>query len=117
MRGVSGRSREVAKAAERFGADMAVRLSVGSCVSWRSRIAAPRPSPPEATCSVSGRRPVAATGLVDEALRLLAGPECGRPERSIEDRVEARLTERHAVFQECDLRSVVLEQTAGRCTG
>jgi conjugative relaxase-like TrwC/TraI family protein len=59
----SGRSREVARAAERcFGPVMAVRLSVGSCASWRLRTAAPRPSPPGPTCSVSGRRRVVATG-------------------------------------------------------
>ncbi len=34
-------------------------------------------------------------------------------ERAIEDRVEAKLTEQHAVFEERDLRAVVLEQAAG----
>ena len=49
-----------------------------------------------------------------EALQLLAGPERPKPERALEDRVEARLVEHHAVFDAKDLRTVVLEQAAGR---
>ncbi len=48
-----------------------------------------------------------------EALQLLAGPERPKPERAIEDRVEARLVEHHAVFDAKDLRTVVFEQAAG----
>ncbi len=48
-----------------------------------------------------------------EALQLLAGPERPQPERALEDRVEARLVEHHAVFDAKDLRTVVLEQAAG----
>ncbi len=49
----------------------------------------------------------------DEAVRLIEASERPTPERAIEDRVEAKLTEQHAVFQERDLRAVVLEQAAG----
>jgi hypothetical protein len=52
----------------------------------------------------------------DEAVRLVGAAEHPAAERAIEDRVEAKLTEQHAVFQERDLRAVVLEQTAGELT-
>jgi ATP-dependent exoDNAse (exonuclease V) alpha subunit len=48
----------------------------------------------------------------DEAVRLIGASE--RPaKRAIKDRVEARLTEQHAVFHAGDLRAIVLEQAAG----
>jgi ATP-dependent exoDNAse (exonuclease V) alpha subunit len=53
-----------------------------------------------------------ATSHADEALRLLA-VEPAQPERSIEDRIETRLTEHHAVFDPGVLRAVALEQGAG----
>jgi ATP-dependent exoDNAse (exonuclease V) alpha subunit len=46
-------------------------------------------------------------------VRLIGASERPKAERAIEDRVEAKLTEQHAVFQERDLRAVVLEQAAG----
>jgi ATP-dependent exoDNAse (exonuclease V) alpha subunit len=46
-------------------------------------------------------------------VRLIGTSERPTAERAIEDRVEAKLTEQHAVFQECDLRAVVLEQAVG----
>ena len=46
-------------------------------------------------------------------MRLIGASERPTAERAIEDRVEAKLTEQHAVFQERDLRAVVLEQAAG----
>ena len=49
----------------------------------------------------------------DEAVRLIGASERPKAERKIEDRVEAKLTEQHAVFQGRDLRAVVLEQAAG----
>jgi hypothetical protein len=110
----SGRSREVAKAAERFRArhgrapergelrELALENRRAKTVTTRSDL--------QRVWTETGNR----YGFgPDEALQLLAGPEHGQPDRSIEDRVEARLTEHHAVFQERDLRSVVLEQAAG----
>ncbi len=49
----------------------------------------------------------------DEAVRLIGASERPTAGRAIEDRVEAKLTEQHAVFQERDLRAVLLEQGAG----
>ncbi len=49
----------------------------------------------------------------DEAVRLIGASERPAAGRAIEDRVEAKLTEQHAVFQAGDLRAVVLEQAAG----
>ncbi len=49
----------------------------------------------------------------DEALRLLAGERTRPAVRPVEDRIEERLTERHAVFELRDLHTVALEQTAG----
>ena len=110
----SGRSREVAKAAERFRArhgrapergelrELALENRRAKALTTRSDL--------QRVWTETGNR----YGFgPDEALQLLAGPEHGQPDRSVEDRVEARLTEHHAVFQERDLRSVVLEQAAG----
>jgi ATP-dependent exoDNAse (exonuclease V) alpha subunit len=52
----------------------------------------------------------------DEALRLLAGERTQTVVRPVEDRIESRLTERHAVFELRDLHTVALEQTAGELT-
>jgi ATP-dependent exoDNAse (exonuclease V) alpha subunit len=49
----------------------------------------------------------------DEAAHLIGTSERPKVERSIEDRIEARLTEHHAVSQARDLYVVALEQTAG----
>ena len=46
-------------------------------------------------------------------MRLIGASERPKAERAIEDRVEAKLTEQHAVFQQRDLRAIVLEQAAG----
>jgi ATP-dependent exoDNAse (exonuclease V) alpha subunit len=46
-------------------------------------------------------------------VQLIGASERPAAERAIEDRVEAKLTEQHAVFEERDLRAVVLEQAAG----
>ncbi|HEY5260660.1 MAG TPA: AAA family ATPase, partial [Solirubrobacteraceae bacterium] len=52
----------------------------------------------------------------DEALRLLANDRPPSTLRPVEDRIEERLTERHAVFEARELRTVALEQTAGKLT-
>ena len=49
----------------------------------------------------------------DEAVGLIGAPERPEVERPIEDRIEARLTAQHAVFDARDLHAVALEQTAG----
>jgi ATP-dependent exoDNAse (exonuclease V) alpha subunit len=49
-------------------------------------------------------------------LQLLAGDCPPSTLRPVEDRIEERLTERHAVFEARKLRTVALEQTAGELT-
>jgi conjugative relaxase-like TrwC/TraI family protein len=110
----SGRSREVAKAAERFRArhgrapergelrELALENRRAKTLTTRSDL--------QRVWTETGNRYEFGP---DEALRLLTAPEHSRPDRSIEDRVEARLTEHHAIFQERDLHSAVLEQATG----
>jgi len=113
----SGRSREVARAAERFRARHGRAPERGEL----RELALENRRAKTLTTRTDLQRVWTETGSrygfgPNEALRLLAGPERSRPERPVEDRVEARLTEHHAVFQERDLRSVVLERTAGEMT-
>src|SRR5664280_819091 len=49
----------------------------------------------------------------DEAVHLIGAPLPASPERPIEERIEARLVEREAVFDAGLLRAVALEQSAG----
>ncbi len=110
----SGRSREVARAAERFRArtgrepkrgelrDLALENRRAKTLTTRRDL--------ERVWRDTGREHRFGP---DQALRLLAGPERPKPERALEDRVEARLVEHHAVFDAKDLRTVVLEQAAG----
>jgi conjugative relaxase-like TrwC/TraI family protein len=49
----------------------------------------------------------------DEPARLLGAARGSRPERALSDRVEERLTERSATFEAGELRAVLLEQSIG----
>ncbi len=110
----SGRSREVARAAEQFRArtgrepkrgelrDLALENRRAKTPTTRRDL--------QRVWHETGREHGFGPG---EALQLLAGPERPKPERALEDRVEARLMEHHAVFDAKDLRTVVLEQAAG----
>lgn len=110
----SGRSREVAEAAERFRArhgrapergelrDLALENRRAKTLTTRGDL--------ERVWAETGLRHRFGSG---EALQLLGGSERTWSERPVEDRIEARLTEHHAVFQVQDLRAVALEQTAG----
>ena len=49
----------------------------------------------------------------DEAVHLVGAPQPASPEVPLEDRIEAKLTEREAVFDAGLLRAVALEQSAG----
>jgi conjugative relaxase-like TrwC/TraI family protein len=113
----SGRSREVAQAAERFRARNGRAPERGelrelALENRRAKTLTTRSDLQRVWTEISGRYEFGP----DEALRLLACPERSRPDLAVEDRVEARLTEHKAVFQESDLRSIVLEQTAGEMT-
>ena len=110
----SGRSREVARAAERFRARYGRAPERGEL----RNLALENRRAKELTTRSDLQRVWAETGRAhefgaDEAVRLIGASERPAAERAIEDRVEAKLTEQHAVFDERDLRAAVLEQAAG----
>ena len=110
----SGRSREVAQAAERFRArygrapergelrDLALQNRRSKKLTTRHDL--------EHTWRETGDH----YGFgPDETLKLLGDHQPKTSTRPSEDRIEERLTERHAVFEDRDLYTVALEQTAG----
>ncbi len=110
----SGRSREVARAAERFRARYGRAPERGEL----RNLALENRRSKELTTRSDLQRVWTQTARdhgfgPDEAVRLIGASERPMAERAIEDRVEAKLTEQHAVFQERDLRAIVLEQAAG----
>ena len=110
----SGRSREVARAAERFRARYGRAPERGEL----RNLALENRRAKELTTRSDLQRVWAETGRAhgfgpDEAVQRVGASERPAAERAIEDRVEAKLTEQHAVFEERDLRAVVLEQAAG----
>jgi ATP-dependent exoDNAse (exonuclease V) alpha subunit len=110
----SGRSREVARATERFRARHGRAPERGEL----RNLALENRRAKELTTRGDLQRVWSQTGRrhgfgPDEAVRLIGAPERPRVERPVEDRIEARLTEQHAVFQARDLHAVALEQTAG----
>ncbi len=110
----SGRSREVAQAAERFRARYGRAPERGEL----RNLALENRRSKELTTRSDLQRAWAETGRShgfgpDETVRLVGASQRPAAERAIEDRVEAKLTEHHAVFDERDLRAVVLEQAAG----
>ncbi len=110
----SGRSREVARAAERFRARYGRAPERGEL----RNLALENRRSKELTTRSDLQRVWTQTARdhgfgPNEAVRLIGASERPTAERAIEDRVEAKLTEQHAVFQERDLRAIVLEQAAG----
>ena len=110
----SGRSREVAQAAGRFRARYGRAPERGelrdlSLENRRSKQLTTRDDLENAWHETGDRY---AFGP-DEAIRLLGRPRTQASARPAEDRIEDRLTERHAVFEARDLYTVALEQTAG----
>jgi conjugative relaxase-like TrwC/TraI family protein len=110
----SGRSREVARAAERFRARYGRAPERGEL----RNLALENRRAKELTTHADLQRVWSETGRrhgfgPDEAVRLIGAPERPKVERPIEDRIEARLTEQRAVFHARDLHAVALEQTAG----
>ena len=110
----SGRSREVARAAERFRARYGRAPERGEL----RNLALENRRAKTLTTRSDLQRVWTETGRghgfgPDEAVQLIGASERPAAERAIEDRVEAKLTEQHAVFEERDLRAVVLEQAAG----
>ncbi|MGA2165564.1 MAG: MobF family relaxase, partial [Solirubrobacteraceae bacterium] len=110
----SGRSREVARAAERFRARYGRAPERGEL----RNLALENRRAKTLTTRSDLQRGWAQTGRdhgfgPNEAVRLVGAPERPKVERPIEDRIEIRLTEQHAVFHARDLHAVALEQTAG----
>lgn len=110
----SGRSREVARAAERFRARYGRAPERGEL----RNLALENRRTKELTTRADLQRVWSETGRrhdfgPDEAVRLIDAPERPKVERPIEDCIETRLTEQHAVFHARDLYAVALEQTAG----
>jgi conjugative relaxase-like TrwC/TraI family protein len=110
----SGRSREVARAAERFRARYGRAPERGEL----RNLALENRRVKTLTTRSDLQRVWTETGRThgfgpDEAVQLIGASEHPATERAIEDRVEVKLTEQHAVFQAGDLRAVVLEQAAG----
>jgi conjugative relaxase-like TrwC/TraI family protein len=110
----SSRHREIARAAERFRAkhgrapergeirDIALENRRAKDLSTRGDL--------QRVWTRTGER----YGFgADEAVHLVGAAAPTPPEQSIEDRVEAKLTEREAMFEPTVLRAVALEQTAG----
>ena len=111
----SGRSREVARAAERFRARYGRAPERGELrnLALENRRAKTADHTLGPATSVDSR-PARDHGFgPDEAVQLIGASERPAAERAIKDRVEAKLAEQHAVFEERDLRAVVLEQAAG----
>jgi conjugative relaxase-like TrwC/TraI family protein len=110
----SGRSREVARAAERFRARYGRAPERGEL----RNLALENRRSKELTTRSDLQRVWTKTARdhgfgPDEAVQLIGASERPVADRAIEDRVEAKLTEQHAVFEERDLRAVLLEQAAG----
>jgi conjugative relaxase-like TrwC/TraI family protein len=110
----SGRSREVARAAERFRARYGRAPERGEL----RNLALENRRSKELTTRSDLQRVWTETARdhgfgPDEAVRLIGATQRPTAERAIEDRVEMKLTEHHAVFEDRDLRAVVLEQAAG----
>jgi hypothetical protein len=110
----SGRSREVARAAERFRARYGRAPERGELRGLALENRRAKQSTTRAdlqqTWAEAGRR----HGFgPDETLRLLEGSERLGRSGSVENRIEAHLTEHHAIFDARELRAVALEQSAG----
>ncbi|HEX4189339.1 MAG TPA: MobF family relaxase [Solirubrobacteraceae bacterium] len=110
----SSRHREIAQAAERFRAKHGRAPERGeirdiALENRRAKTSATR-GDLQRTWARTGER----YGFgADEAVHLIGAPQSGPPERPLEDRIEAKLTEREAVFEAGMLRAVSLEQSAG----
>jgi conjugative relaxase-like TrwC/TraI family protein len=110
----SGRTREVARAAERFRARHGRAPERGEL----RALALENRRAKELTTRTDLQRAWNVTGErhqfgPDQALRLIGAPERIPAERAVEDRIEAHLTEHHAVFDARELRAVALERAAG----
>jgi conjugative relaxase-like TrwC/TraI family protein len=110
----SARSREVARAAERFRAKWGHAPERGELrrlklENRKAKVLVTRADLHAVWNDTAARFDF--TG--DEPARLLGAARGSRPERALLDRVEERLTERAATFEPGEFRAVLLEQSAG----
>jgi conjugative relaxase-like TrwC/TraI family protein len=110
----SGRSREVARAAERFRARYGRAPERGelrnlALENRATKILITRHDLERAWQDTGYEHAFDA----DHAVRLIAFNEPQQHDQIVEDRIEARLTEHKAIFEAKELRAVALEQTAG----
>ncbi len=110
----SSRHREIAQAAERFRAKHGRAPERGeirniALENRRAKDLATRGDLQRAWARTGERHGFTA----DEAVHLVGSPAPAAPEQSLEDRIEAKLTEREAVFDAGLLRAVALEHSAG----
>jgi len=111
---LSGRHREIAQAAERFRAKYGRAPEPGemrdlALENRRAKELATRGDLQRAWAQAGQRHGFGA----DEAVHLIGTPAHTPREDPLEDRIEAKLTEREALFDASLLRAVALEQTAG----
>ncbi|MFI5003470.1 MAG: MobF family relaxase [Solirubrobacterales bacterium] len=110
----SARSREVARAAERFRAQWGRAPERGELRQLKLENRKAKVLVTRADLQVVWNETAERFDFVDGAPARLLGAERGpRPERALEDRVEERLTERAATFQASEFRAVLLEQSVG----
>jgi conjugative relaxase-like TrwC/TraI family protein len=110
----SGRSREVARAAERFRAEHGRAPENGelrnlALENRRSKTLTTRSDLQQAWQETGERHEFGP----EDAMGLLTQPEQPTDERDSAERIMEKLTEHHAVFGARELRAVALEQTAG----
>ena len=110
----SGRSKEVARAAERFRARYGRAAERGELrnLALENRATKTLTTRPDLERAWRDAGYEHAFGA-DQAVRLIAFNEPQQQKQPVEDRIEARLTEHKAIFEAKELRTVALEQTAG----
>jgi conjugative relaxase-like TrwC/TraI family protein len=110
----SARSREVARAAERFRAKWGRAPERGELrrlklENRKAKVLVTRADLQHVWDEIAGRFQF----TKDDIARSLADARGSRPGRALDDRVEQRLTERAATFQPGEFRAVLLEQSVG----
>ena len=110
----SARSREVARAAERFRAKWGRAPERGELRRLKLENRKAKVLVTRADLHAVWNETAARFGFTgDEPARLLREARGSRPERALSDRVEERLTERGATFEPGEFRAVLLEQSVG----
>jgi len=110
----SARSREVARAAERFRAKWGRAPERGELRRLKLENRKAKVLVTRSDLHAVWNETAARFDFVgDEPARLLGEASGSRPERALPDRVEKRLTERAATFEPGEFRAVLLEQSVG----